>query len=113
MVFEGSSAAISHTGKVRSNNQDSGYAGSDLFVVADGMGGHAGGDVASSIAITRIEALDRQFATTDDAEQALQEAIADAAADLVEMVARRPELAGMGTTVSALLMVDDYAVIAH
>ena len=42
MVFEGSSAAISHTGKVRSNNQDSGYSGANLFVVADGMGGHAG-----------------------------------------------------------------------
>ena len=113
MVFEGSSAAISHTGKVRSNNQDSGYAGSNLFVVADGMGGHAGGDVASSIAIARLEDLDRPYATTTEAEHRLQEAITDAAADLIDMVARRPELAGMGTTVSALLMVDDYAVIAH
>ena len=113
MVFEGSSAAISHTGKVRSNNQDSGYAGSNLFVVADGMGGHAGGDVASSIAIARLEDLDRHFDSTTEAERALQEAISDAAADLIDMVARRPELAGMGTTVSALIMVDDYAVIAH
>ncbi|MDQ7876910.1 protein phosphatase 2C domain-containing protein [Microbacterium sp. QXD-8] len=113
MVFQGSSAAISHTGKVRSNNQDSGYAGSNLFVVADGMGGHAGGDVASSIAITRLQALDRPFDSTADAERALRDAISDAAVDLADTVGIRPELAGMGTTVSALIMVDEYAVIAH
>ncbi|MFT4220121.1 MAG: Stp1/IreP family PP2C-type Ser/Thr phosphatase [Microbacterium sp.] len=113
MVFEGSSAAISHTGKVRSNNQDSGYAGSNLFVVADGMGGHAGGDVASSLAVSRLQSLDHPFESTADAEHSLQDAITDAAADLIDMVAARPELAGMGTTVSALIMVDDYAVIAH
>ena len=113
MVFQGSSAAISHTGKVRSNNQDSGYAGSNLFVVADGMGGHAGGDVASSLAITRLEALDRPYESTADAERALRDAISDAAVDLVDTVTVRPELAGMGTTVSALIMVDEYAVIAH
>ena len=113
MVFQGSSAAISHTGKVRSNNQDSGYSGSNLFVVADGMGGHAGGDVASSLAISRLEGLDRPFDSTAEAERALRDAISDAAVDLVDTVGVRPELAGMGTTVSALIMVDDYAVIAH
>lgn len=113
MVFEGSSVAISHTGKVRSNNQDSGYSGSNLFVVADGMGGHAGGDVASSLAVHRLRELDHPFATTTEAEEALQEAITSTAALLIDTVADRPELAGMGTTVSALDMVDDYAVIAH
>jgi protein phosphatase len=113
MVFEGSSAALSHTGKVRSNNQDSGYAGSNLFVVADGMGGHAGGDVASSLAVNRLEDLDRAFTTTSEAERALQSAVSDAAQDLISTVRARAELAGMGTTVSALIMVDDYAVIAH
>lgn len=113
MVFEGSSAAISHTGKVRSNNQDSGYSGSNLFVVADGMGGHAGGDVASSIAVNRLRELDHPFTTTGDAEQALQAAITSTATLLIDTVAERPELAGMGTTVSALDFVDDYAVIAH
>ncbi|PZU44893.1 MAG: serine/threonine-protein phosphatase [Microbacterium sp.] len=113
MVFEGSSVAISHTGKVRSNNQDSGYSGSNLFVVADGMGGHAGGDVASSIAVHRLRELDHPYSSTTDAEEALRQAIGSTAGILIDTVARRPELAGMGTTVSALAMVDDYAVIAH
>lgn len=113
MVFEGSSVAVSHTGKVRSNNQDSGYSGSNLFVVADGMGGHAGGDVASSIAIRHLESLDQIFSTTSEAERSLREEIQETAGDLIATVGRRPELAGMGTTVSALAMVDDYAVIAH
>ncbi|AOX45905.1 MULTISPECIES: PP2C family protein-serine/threonine phosphatase [unclassified Microbacterium] len=113
MVFQGSSVAISHTGKVRSNNQDSGYAGSNLFVVADGMGGHAGGDVASSLAIHRLTDLDQPFTTPSEAEHAIRDALADTAAELIDTVARRPELAGMGTTVSALVMVDAYAVIGH
>jgi serine/threonine protein phosphatase PrpC len=113
MVFEGSSVALSHTGKVRSNNQDSGYAGSNLFVVADGMGGHAGGDVASSLAIRHLEDLDRPFASTAEAERTLRDTITETAADLIDMVARKPELSGMGTTVSALVMVEEYAVIAH
>ncbi len=113
MVFQGSSAAISHTGKVRSNNQDSGYSGSNLFVVADGMGGHAGGDVASSLAIARLEELDHPYTSTAEAERALQQGIRDAAVELIETVRLKPELAGLGTTVSALIMVEEYAVIAH
>jgi len=113
MVFEGSSVAISHTGKVRSNNQDSGYAGANLFIVADGMGGHAGGDVASSLAVHRLKDLEGTYASPNDAERALREAIGETATQLIDTVAERPELAGMGTTVSALIMVDDYAVIAH
>jgi protein phosphatase len=112
-MFVGSSAAISHTGKVRSNNQDSGYAGSNLFVVADGMGGHAGGDVASSVAVNTLRGLDHIYASPEEAEVTLRETIASTAGDLIHLVARRPELAGLGTTVSAIAMVDEYAVIAH
>lgn len=113
MVFEGSSSAISHTGKVRSNNQDSGYAGANLFAVADGMGGHAGGDVASTIAIQHLERLDQAFASTDDAQASLQAATTTAAGDLIRAAKDQPELAGLGTTVSAIIMVDDHAVIGH
>ncbi|MEL5990997.1 PP2C family serine/threonine-protein phosphatase [Microbacterium phosphatis] len=112
-MFVGSSAALSHTGKVRSNNQDSGYSGSNLFVVADGMGGHAGGDVASSVAVNTLQELDHIYASPEEAEITLRETIAGTAGDLIQIAARRPELAGLGTTVSAIAMVDDYAVIAH
>jgi len=107
------SAALSHVGKIRSNNQDSGYAGTQLFVVADGMGGHAGGDVASAIAIRRIRETDRVYASPGDAEFALQSSLIAANQLLAETVFEHQELTGMGTTVSALLRVGDSMAVAH
>jgi serine/threonine protein phosphatase PrpC len=107
------SAALSNVGKIRSNNQDSGYAGQQLFVVADGMGGHAGGDVASAIAIRRIRETDKQYTSPGDAEFALQSSLIAANQLLAETVFEHQELTGMGTTVSALLRVGDSMTIAH
>jgi len=107
------SAAASDVGRVRSNNQDSGYAGHNLFVVADGMGGHAGGDVASSIAVKRIIEADTDYASAADAEFALQAALIGANAQLAEAVFEHAELTGMGTTVSALFVLNDEVAIAH
>lgn len=107
-------AAVSHVGRVRTNNQDSGYAGSQLFVVADGMGGHAGGDVASAIAVNRIAETDRlDFANPQEAEFALQASLVAANQLISEAVYEHPELTGMGTTVSALIRVGDTVATAH
>jgi protein phosphatase len=107
------SAAASHVGKIRSNNQDSGYAGNTLFVVADGMGGHAGGDVASAIATKRIIEADKPYVSAQDAEFALQAALIAANSQLAETVFEHAELTGMGTTVSALVVLEDQVAIAH
>jgi serine/threonine protein phosphatase PrpC len=107
-------AAVSHVGRVRTQNQDSGYAGSSLFVVADGMGGHAGGDIASAIAVRRIAETDRlDFATPQEAEFALHSAMIAANQDISAAVEDRPELTGMGTTVSAMVRVGDVIATAH
>ena len=107
------SAAVSHVGKIRANNQDSGYAGQHLFVVADGMGGHAGGDVASAIAVKRIAEADKLYTSPNDAEFALQSAVLAANQLIAETVFDHAELTGMGTTVSALLRVGDHVALAH
>src|SRR5690606_2976091 len=60
-----------------------------------------------------LEGLDQDFASTDDAQASLQAAATTAAADLVRASKERPELAGLGTTLSAIVMVDEYAVIGH
>lgn len=107
------SAAVSHVGKIRSNNQDSGYSGRHLFVVADGMGGHAGGDVASAIATKRIAEADAAYTAVADAESALQAAMIAANSLLAETVFEHSELTGMGTTVSGILRVGDQIALAH
>ncbi|MCU1637172.1 MAG: protein phosphatase [Cryobacterium sp.] len=113
MATVSQSAAASHVGKIRSNNQDSGYAGHTLFVVADGMGGHAGGDVASAIATKRVIQADKPYLSAQDAEFALQAALMAANSQLTETVFEHGELTGMGTTVSALVVLEDQVAIAH
>lgn len=107
------SAASSNIGKIRASNQDSGSVGRNLFVVADGMGGHAGGDVASALAVQHLFTLDRTYETVEDAREALFRGVLDAGADLTSAVVEHPELTGMGTTVSAMIRVKSQMVIAH
>jgi protein phosphatase len=106
-------AARSDVGLVRSENQDSGYAGPHLLVVADGMGGHAGGDIASSIAIGTMVALDGESHGGDDATDHLSRTLAAANAEIQSRVEHSPELQGMGTTVTALLRAGNKVALAH
>ena len=93
-----------HVGRVRSTNDDNYMARDDegLWAVADGMGGHQGGDVASAIA---CEALGRNFA--DHTVEGLIEAIEQANQAVYETAAGDPDLTGMGTTMVALAVVDE------
>ncbi|WP_084039052.1 PP2C family serine/threonine-protein phosphatase [Demequina sp. NBRC 110053] len=106
-------AARSDVGLIRSNNQDSAYAGPHLLVVADGMGGAAGGDIASSIAVGRLAALDGESHGPDEALDELKVAIADAHSDIVGRAQNDPELSGLGTTVTALLRAGSTLSMAH
>lgn len=106
------SAARSHVGAVRKNNQDSGYAGPNFLLIADGMGGHAGGDVASAITVARLADLDADD-HEHDASEALRTAILDANERITNSVTEKPELAGMGTTVTALLRAGSKLALAH
>ena len=105
-------AAHSHVGLVRQNNQDSAYAGSHLLVVADGMGGHAAGDVASSLAIGEMAHLDDESHGSDVLDH-LANAIFSAHCELLDRVSEEPRLAGMGTTITALLRAGNKFALAH
>ncbi|HEU5034700.1 MAG TPA: Stp1/IreP family PP2C-type Ser/Thr phosphatase [Mycobacteriales bacterium] len=105
-------AARSDVGLLREGNEDSMYAGPRLLAVADGMGGHAAGEVASRVVIETIAGLDTQ-PPGGDQQAALQQAVQTANGYLRDMVAADAALEGMGTTLTALLWVDQQLTLAH
>jgi protein phosphatase len=87
-----------HVGRVRTNNEDSALAAPPLFVVADGMGGHAAGEVASALALEPFRSLQTDAVTA----AALERSVSAADASIRAAADERPDLAGMGTTVVVL-----------
>ena len=83
-------------GRIRANNQDAMYADSGLFVVADGMGGHQGGEVAANLAVRTVAKADRESLAQ------LRDGIIEANRVVHETAIDQPELHGMGTTLTAL-----------
>ncbi|MEW9527339.1 PP2C family serine/threonine-protein phosphatase [Microbispora sp. NPDC049125] len=95
-------AAGSDVGRSRPKNEDSVHAGERLLAIADGMGGHGHGEVASAAAMSALVALEEGPRPADPV-AALDEAVRDAARRLGDMAARDPALERMGTTVTAML----------
>jgi protein phosphatase len=113
MNFKIISAAKSDRGKIRSSNQDSGYSGVNLFVVADGMGGHAGGDIASALATQLVAQVDDVYEDAELATGTLLEAMQSANEKLTATVREFSYLQGMGTTMDSLLFTEGQANIVH
>jgi PPM family protein phosphatase len=104
-------AALSDVGRVRRDNQDSGYAGPHLLVIADGVGGAARGDIASSAAVDAIRKLDAP--PGNDALSELSATIHLAHDRLAEIVEAHPELDGTSTTVTAAVFDGTHLRIGH
>jgi protein phosphatase len=105
-------AARSDRGLVRSSNQDSVYAGPRLLALADGMGGHAAGEVASKVVIASLAPLDDDE-PRDDLLAQLREAVANGNAAIAELVSQDPDLDGMGTTLTAVLFAGTRLGLVH
>ena len=109
------STVVSDVGTVRSNNQDSAFAGEHLIAICDGMGGHAGGDTASTIAIRSLAHIEQDNVQGDVQIIAhmMKTSVMAAHDAIVGKAKRERRLAGMGTTVTSVALVAGYWVLAH
>jgi PPM family protein phosphatase len=105
-------AVRSDIGLQREANEDSAYAGERLLAIADGMGGHAAGEVASAAVIDALKPLDTQV-PAGELLNALDHAVRQASRTLTEMAQADPELSGMGTTLTALLWSGSQLGLVH
>jgi serine/threonine protein phosphatase PrpC len=105
-------SARSDVGLVRSNNEDSVYAGARLLALADGMGGHAAGEVASQLVIAALAHLDDDEPGGDLLGK-LDSAVHAGNSAIAAQVEMEPELEGMGTTLTAILFAGNRIGMVH
>lgn len=105
----------SDTGLLRPGNEDAVYCGERVFVVADGLGGHAYGEVASQLAVRDFAELDGDVLPMDldTAQSWLAAGVTHASEQVVANAQANPERTGMGTTVTASAVVNDHLLLAH
>jgi serine/threonine protein phosphatase PrpC len=117
MKWQFNSFAQTDLGLVREGNEDSAICGANLIAVADGMGGHAGGEVASAIAINALAQLlpviSDQEIDIDSREDLFLNITYEIDSQILEKSKQAPELAGMGTTLTALNISGDNVELLH
>jgi protein phosphatase len=106
-------AARSDVGLVRKGNEDSGYAGARLLAVADGMGGHAAGELASAMAVASFAEVAGEELDGTNALAVLGDVIDQASERIEEVIGQRPEFKGMGTTFTGLAWLADRLALVH
>lgn len=106
-------AARSEIGKVRRNNEDAGYAATDLLVVADGMGGHEAGELASAATVAAVVASASSSVGADEVLNQLAEAVITSGEYIADVVSGDRDLAGMGTTMTVVALREDRIAMAH
>ena len=106
-------AARSDVGHVRQGNEDSGYAGPRLLLVADGMGGHAAGELASAIAVATLAKLDLDNVDHSEVLASLASSIDDVGTSISETITVETDLTGMGTTITGMYWLGGRIAIVH
>ncbi len=110
-------SARSAIGLVRQGNEDSGFVSPQLIAVADGMGGHAAGEVASHIAVEVLQSLVPALVSTDidedSVEDLLMHSLHSIDSEISVVTDEEIEKRGMGTTLTALLIRDKYISLLH
>ena len=110
-------SARSAVGLVRQGNEDSAFISPQLIAVADGMGGHAAGEVASRIAVQVLQRLAPTLTATDVDEDSVSDLLMHSLhsidADIAAVTEEEIEKRGMGTTLTALLIRDKYVSLLH
>ncbi len=107
---------MTDTGLVRTVNQDAYHLDSDgrFFIVADGMGGHAGGQEASRLATQAIQScLDTYWYTETPSHDLLEKSLLEANQAILDDQKRHPERSDMGTTVVVVIFRDEQPLCAH
>lgn len=107
----------SEVGLHREGNEDSGFVSPAVLAVADGMGGYVGGEIASSTVISKLsdltEVLINPELDNDSREDLLRESVFEMDSAIAEIGAQRPELVGMGTTLTSISLFNDFVLLLH